>query len=291
MYTHCPHCATAFRITARELRLGRGRVRCGLCMGEFNALEFLRDDKGAPEPGQDLASDQQRPRQDLRPQAAAEIQDGMGMAEDAEPDTLPGERTLEATAADADAVDEARRAAPGTAVLPAVLRRAPDDPSNGRRGGVASVLLSVACAVLVLLLGAQYAWFEPSTLLRQYPQFHAVLEGFCHYAGCQLPDRRAPERIQIVSRDVRIHPSYEGALQIKATLVNAFPRVQAFPRLRFTLFNVNGEIIASRVFRPEHYLDPKLEVEQGMQPKAPVEIALDVLALEEAAVSFEFVFL
>ena len=44
MYTQCPKCETVFRITAAQLRLAEGEVRCGSCAISFNALTSLSDD-------------------------------------------------------------------------------------------------------------------------------------------------------------------------------------------------------------------------------------------------------
>ncbi len=44
MYTQCPKCATVFRITAVQLRVAEGEVRCGSCTISFNALLSLSDD-------------------------------------------------------------------------------------------------------------------------------------------------------------------------------------------------------------------------------------------------------
>jgi predicted Zn finger-like uncharacterized protein len=43
MFTQCPKCDTVFRVTARELQIARGDVRCGNCARTFNALESLTD--------------------------------------------------------------------------------------------------------------------------------------------------------------------------------------------------------------------------------------------------------
>jgi predicted Zn finger-like uncharacterized protein len=51
MYTQCPGCDTAFRVTASDLQRAAGRVVCVGCRREFNALERLTED--AP-----VASDQ-----------------------------------------------------------------------------------------------------------------------------------------------------------------------------------------------------------------------------------------
>ncbi|MGI9204833.1 MAG: DUF3426 domain-containing protein [Woeseiaceae bacterium] len=44
MYTECPECGTAFRVTAKVLQQARGNVRCGGCSHAFNALEFLSEE-------------------------------------------------------------------------------------------------------------------------------------------------------------------------------------------------------------------------------------------------------
>ena len=41
MLTRCPSCATHFRVTAEQLKLRAGRVRCGECQHVFNALDTL----------------------------------------------------------------------------------------------------------------------------------------------------------------------------------------------------------------------------------------------------------
>jgi predicted Zn finger-like uncharacterized protein len=44
MYTQCPECHTAFRVTARVLQQAGGRVRCGGCASAFNALDYLSEE-------------------------------------------------------------------------------------------------------------------------------------------------------------------------------------------------------------------------------------------------------
>jgi len=43
MYTQCPDCSTAFRVTADVLKMAAGKVRCGGCGHAFNALEYLSE--------------------------------------------------------------------------------------------------------------------------------------------------------------------------------------------------------------------------------------------------------
>jgi len=43
MYTQCPECSTAFRVTADVLKQAAGKVRCGGCGSAFNALDYLSE--------------------------------------------------------------------------------------------------------------------------------------------------------------------------------------------------------------------------------------------------------
>ena len=43
MYTQCPDCSTAFRVTADVLKQAAGKVRCGGCGNAFNALAYLSE--------------------------------------------------------------------------------------------------------------------------------------------------------------------------------------------------------------------------------------------------------
>lgn len=48
MFTVCPKCALTLVVTAADLRVAQGYVRCGRCSNVFNALARLSEDKGAP---------------------------------------------------------------------------------------------------------------------------------------------------------------------------------------------------------------------------------------------------
>ncbi len=46
--TRCPHCQTCFRVTDEQLKMASGKVRCGHCMGVFNAREARVEEKQPP---------------------------------------------------------------------------------------------------------------------------------------------------------------------------------------------------------------------------------------------------
>jgi predicted Zn finger-like uncharacterized protein len=56
MFTVCPKCALTLVVTAQDLRVAQGYVRCGRCSNVFNAIVGLTDDRGALGSSQGTAS-------------------------------------------------------------------------------------------------------------------------------------------------------------------------------------------------------------------------------------------
>ena len=131
--------------------------------------------------------------------------------------------------------------------------------------------------------------------MRRYPLARSYVEQFCVHAGCAYSAQADRTVIELVSRAVRVHPRYEGALQIQAAIINGGADAQTYPQVRFTLFNVNGDVIASRLFAPKEYLDDKIPAALGagrsFAPGQTTQIQLDLIAPEDTAVSFEFEFI
>ena len=75
MYTQCPECSVAFRVTAEVLKMAAGQVRCGGCGVAFNALEHLSETKPAAPPLKKELSDPDPP--ELRPDEPAELEAGI----------------------------------------------------------------------------------------------------------------------------------------------------------------------------------------------------------------------
>src|ERR1700745_694582 len=54
MFTVCPKCALTLAVTAADLRVAQGYVRCGRCSSVFNALARLTEERqpaAGPPPG------------------------------------------------------------------------------------------------------------------------------------------------------------------------------------------------------------------------------------------------
>lgn len=102
MRSRCPACRTVFRVTAEQLRLRSGKVRCGYCHAVFNALDELIDDAAAQGGTPAVAE-----RQPLPPAGSAAV-DAPERLEMPDADAPEAEAAASATAGDGAGDDEAR---------------------------------------------------------------------------------------------------------------------------------------------------------------------------------------
>src|SRR3954453_13662011 len=71
MFTVCPKCALTLVVTAADLRVAQGYVRCGRCSNVFNALARLSEDRqAAAAAAQAQASPEPHPAPKPTPKAA-----------------------------------------------------------------------------------------------------------------------------------------------------------------------------------------------------------------------------
>lgn len=320
MYTQCPGCATVFAVRADQLDAAGGRVRCGACGKPFDALLYLVEDlpavPPAAEPARRTAAGMApaAPTRDLRPPPQAVVPaagaGGQGLAQ------APASAEPHPGGAGPLAAAGSHRGAP--ALDPALVRPRPRDPeprpalaspripeplqadlaAAARRTSVLRrVGRLLAVTVLLGLLVLQIAWLAPAPLLARAPFAQLWVERlgpwFDAASGAMGWERAPPRdlgRIRVLERDIREHPTWPGALLVHATLLNAASFRQPAPRVRLTLFDVNGAVIARRAFEPREYLaggGPALEI-----PSAGlVQVRLELLAPASPAVSYQIEFL
>jgi len=68
MFTVCPKCALTLVVTAADLRVAQGYVRCGRCSSVFNALAQLSDERAAALRGTETADEEPEPEAPAQPQ-------------------------------------------------------------------------------------------------------------------------------------------------------------------------------------------------------------------------------
>lgn len=155
------------------------------------------------------------------------------------------------------------------------------DVRRGRRWATNS------CIVLLLMLVLQYTWFMAGDLAATFPILGPSLEEFCSVTGCETNRRSREEGVRVVSRTVRPHAEYTSALSVRATLENRSPEARPFPVVVFVLYGKDGRAVASRAFEPAEYLDAGTVPADGLESGRRAEIAFDLVAPSEVAVSFD----
>ncbi len=143
---------------------------------------------------------------------------------------------------------------------------------------------------LILLLVLQYAYFMRNDLARYQP-LRPWLETLCQYAQCRIPLQRDLQRIKVVARDLRPHPTVADGLVITITILNEAPFPQPFPSLDLSFYDLEHHPLARRIFPPRLYLPPGVDMSRGLQPDTPLPITLELVDPGKAAVNFEFQFL
>lgn len=147
-------------------------------------------------------------------------------------------------------------------------------------------LLSVVAA---LLLGVQYMTYQFDALARQ-DTYRPWFEQMCPYLGCTVPAKVDIALIKSSNLVVRSHPEFSGALVVDAIIYNRAAFAQPFPQLELRFADLNGELIASRRFKPGEYLGGDFGSQAQMPPQTPIHIALDILDPGPKAVNYSLSF-
>lgn len=163
-------------------------------------------------------------------------------------------------------------------------------PEEHRPAGRSTAAWSFAIMGLLVLLVFQYVYFMREDLAR-YPELRPWLEKMCAQMGCKLPLLRDLNALEITHRQIHSHPTVKGALLINATFVNTADFTQPYPILQISLSDISGNVVAQRRLQPQEYLGDGVDIGQGLSPRTPVHVVLEVVDPGRDAVGFQFEFL
>lgn len=250
MYTRCPACHTVHPVNAAVLARRGGQYRCGKCKKACNALDALFDEW--PGAGE-------------KPEAAGDIPT-LGMSIDLERAKKsrlnPGESTD-----DLEAASETMQ----------------------RRVGLARISWITLAVVLVAALALNLSEFYEKPLL-DLP----VVQSVKSWLGFQKPGSEQPyrdlSRIQLVSRELKSHPSRPSSLLLTATIVNRSDKTQPYPDLEVVLLDAGEQVLSRSRFAPRNYLSKGEWRSSGMAPQAFLPLKLVLPDPGDEAVGFELVF-
>jgi predicted Zn finger-like uncharacterized protein len=262
MYAQCPECLTVFSLDAETVAQAHGTVGCGKCGADFNCLVTLTEQ--LPEGPYETLS--------VHPTNPA-----------------PPVLMMSVVRAETDVVAQAplfasRQEDESPAPLPsfARLQRLPTQPRR-------TLAWALGCLVLAVVLGVQLVWAERRVLVDN-PETGPLLRSTCQVLGCPLPPVADLGKLELLSRDIRPHPSVPGALIISATVRNNASFTQPYPVVDITLSDLDGNRIAMRRFTPRDYIDDPSTRADGLAPGATAAMMFEVQDPGKKAVAFEFAF-
>ena len=253
--THCPECATAFKVTPEQLQLAGGWVRCGRCGAVFEALKHLQ-----PVPEAPVSVLPSVPPQEVLPHAPAEhvaptVQRAAHhVAQDQTHDLgmLAGEPTFQA---------ETLGPTPAESVEPASAHSQPKS--------YARVLWIALSALMLCLLLWQWVLHKRDWLMAQEPGLRGTLSVLCAPVGCTPAWPRLPESLQIDSSSFTHDP--QGFYSVQLRIKNTEHFTLAAPHVELSLLDVYDDVVLRRVLSPDE-----------------LKLAAHIAPLRDARASLEF---
>ena len=125
-------------------------------------------------------------------------------------------------------------------------------PTPARRS-IASLLWTLGCLVLILLLFAQYVIFNLDDLVKN-PTHAERLQKLCAIAACSLPSANL---VALSTSDIKHQPSRiktaSSFSDISVTLNNQSPQTQLLPHVKVSVYGDNA-LIGAFIAGPEDYL-------------------------------------
>lgn len=283
MATQCPVCNTTFRVTPQQLQAQHGKVRCGRCATVFDGFSSL------------AALPDEVPFE-IAPPAAAGGGEPSAAAAVTRPQIEPGIAPDGPRAAADDAATETRppietAPAPEPAweiSVPESLPVSATEPlaagplSWWRDGGWAFGIL-----LLLIILGAQAAYFNRSDIAAGWPEARPYLAWLCGQLRCTVALPQQPKLISIEGSDMMATDSANpGLIALTATLRNQATIDLGYPALDVVLTNTRDHTVARRIFLPAEYLGPGRDARAGIPPNAEITIRLDIDSGDLGAAGF-----
>ncbi|MDX1757214.1 MAG: DUF3426 domain-containing protein [Marinobacter sp.] len=160
---------------------------------------------------------------------------------------------------------------------------------QSRAGWLRTTLWTLLVLGLLGALGAQVGYYQFDRLAA-IPELRPYYELACRYAGCELEPLVDVDRIQSRKLVVRTDPDNRNALVVDAEIINRAPFEQPFPAIALTFSNLNGDVVAQRIFPPETYLAGQAREMAAMPKDVPVRIAIRIRDPGRDAVNYNIVF-
>ena len=260
--THCPDCATAFKVTPDQLKLANGWVRCGRCNAVFEAhLHFSPAATSA-------ASVAQTSEPTREPQREPKFEPVFEHA-------APPEATSVSTEASANSFIPAASTPPASETTATSV-----SPRFNTLWGTLSALLALA-------LVWQWVLWQRHWLAAQEPALKPVMEALCAPWGCEVNWPREPDSVLIESSSFNEDP--EGGFILQLRMKNTQHHAVATPALELNLTDMQDQVVVRRVFTPQE-LSVRDHIQALRDVRATLNFELDEATAERVAGFRAFIF-
>ena len=143
--------------------------------------------------------------------------------------------------------------------------------------------------LLLIVVGiAQAVYYQRYTLIDE-PRFQQQVLTLCELVPCGETEFSSIRQIKLLERNVFTHPVTSNALMVTGSFVNQAPFEQKLPNMLVSLFDIQGSLIANRVFKPTEYLQADRNRNSLLSGK-PVQFRLEIVDPGTDALTYEFEF-
>lgn len=256
MQTSCLHCGSLFRITSEQLELARGQVRCNQCMEVFNALLTLENFTGNfEEPIISLIT-----------------------GDNSEPFVEPEEHKV-------DNSKEEKLIA--TEDIPVSLTQAMYGDDYRNRGSLKPLLWMTGILILIISIIVQSIYYQRYSLVSS-TKYQTQIINLCQVLPCDTQQFRSLSQIKLIERNVFTHPTRNNALMVSGSFQNEASFFQGIPKLKISLSDVKGNLIANRLFEPAEFMsNPDIT---RLEPGKAIQFRLEIIDPGNEALTYEFEF-
>ncbi len=151
-------------------------------------------------------------------------------------------------------------------------------------------LFWLAGILILSTLGIAQAMYYQRYSLIENPRYQKQVLTLCQVVPCNESQFSSTQQIKLLERNVFTHPVHSSALMVSGSFVNQAIFDQKLPKLLVSLFDIQGNLIANRLFTPGEYLQAD-NARRLMEIAKPVQFRLEISDPGISALTYEFEFM
>jgi predicted Zn finger-like uncharacterized protein len=151
-------------------------------------------------------------------------------------------------------------------------------------------LLWLIGILLLSSIGIAQAIYYQRYPLIENPRYQKQVLTLCQLVPCNEAQFSSTHQIKMLERNVFTHPVEPDALMVTGSFVNQAVFEQKLPKLLVSLFDIQGNLIANRLFTPSEYLQTDKNRRLMVNAK-PVQFRLEISDPGTNALTYEFEFM